>query len=151
MKITTDKTNYLLVTAGDSRLSGTDYAVITIDDKLLEQLKKAKMLIDISKGTPGGVNIQMDDDSCNYLEVEKLNESLFQRIEQLKQNKELRHEYIDQELYNELIETCAIETSYSGNLNVAGDRFSFELYDEGGGEGYYLVFRTEDIPLNEVL
>ena len=141
----------MLVTAGDSRFSGTDYAVITIDDTLLEQLKKAKMLIDISKGTPGGVTIQIDEDSCSFLEVKKLNKGLFQRIEQLKQNDYWQYGYIDQELYSELIETCEIETSYSGSLNVAGDRFSFELYDEASSEGHYLVFRTEDIPLNVVI
>lgn len=146
-----DKTNYLLVVAGDSRLSGTDYAVITIDGTLLAQLKKAKMLIEISKATPGGINIQMDDDSCSYLEVEKLNKSLFHRIEQLRQSKEWQYGYIDQELYRELIETCEIETSYSGNLNVAGDKFSFELYDEASTDGYYLVFRTNDIPIDAIL
>ena len=109
------------------------------------------MLIDISKGTSGAVNIQMDDESCTYLEVEKLNEGLFQRIEQLKQNEDWRYGYIDQELYNELIESCGIETCCSGSLNFGGENFSFELYDEALNDGLYLVYRTEDIAISAVL
>jgi hypothetical protein len=151
MKITTDKTKYLLVTAGDSQLSGTDYAVIVINKTLLVQLNSAKEILGASKGSPGRITIQMMDNSCTYLEVEKLNESLFQHIEQLQDNERWKFGYIDQELYNELIETCAIETSYSGNLNVSSDSFSFELYDEASSDGLYLIYRTEDIPISTVI
>ena len=151
MEITTEKTNYLLVLAGDSGCCGTDYAIITVDDTLLHQLKSGAETLNASRGAPGGINVQMMDFSCQYLEVEKLNENLFHRIEQLKQNKEWQYGYVNKELYDELIVSSEIETCCSGTLNFGSDSFWFELYDEASTDGYYLVFRTNQIPIIAVL
>jgi len=151
MEITTEKTNYLLVLAGDSGCCGTDYAIITVDDTLLHQLKSGAETLNASRGAPGGINVQMMDFSCQYLEVEKLNENLFHRLEQLKQNAEWQYGYVNQELYDQLIETSEIETCYSGTLNLGSDNFWFELYDEVSSDGHYIAFRTNQIPIITVL
>jgi hypothetical protein len=147
MKITTDKTNYLLVSAGDSRCSGTDYAVITIDDTLLDQLQRATKALEYA----GGGTFQMIDCSCTYLEVEKLDEGLFQEIEKLKQDIKWEYGYIGKDLHGRLMASSVIETWDGGTLNVSNGKFSFELYEEADTEGYYLVFRTNDVPVNCIL
>ena len=146
MKFTKER-NYILVAAGDSRCSGTDYAVITIDDTLIKQLHAAGKGLEYT----GGGTIQMTDCSCTYLEVDKLDEELSREIEKLKQDMKWEYSYIDQHLHDKLIESTAVETWCSGTLNVSGNKFSFELYEEADSDGLYLVFRTNDVPVDYIL
>ena len=142
MKITKEKTNYLLVTARDSRFSGTDYAILAIDDLTsASQAEEASM--NDNKDT-----LDVKSWYCIYLEVEKMSKELFNFIAESRQIEEWRFRFIDKELYDELLEHCEIDTNEYGVLQQLGDNVVFELYDEAGWEGYYIRFCTDIFPIN---
>ena len=129
MKITKEKTNYLLLPAWDSRFSGTDFAILAIDDLQSGSRKKEASMND-NKDT-------LDEKSwcCIYLEVEKLNNELYRLIEESRQTEEWTFRFIDQELYDALLEHFEIDTNNYGMLQQLGVDAIFELYDEAGSEG----------------
>jgi len=145
MKITKEKTNYLLVTAWDSRFSGTDYAILAIDDLWLSSRAKHAPQTD-SKET-----LDVNAWNCIYVEVEKLKKELYNFIAESRQIEEWRFRFIDKELYDGLLEHCEIDTSDYGILRQSGDDAVFELYDEAGSEGYYIRFSSDIFPLSALL
>ena len=137
MKITKEKTNYLLVTARDSRFSGTDYAILAIDDLTsASQAEEASM--NDNKDT-----LDVKSWYCIYLEVEKMSKELFNFIAESRQIEEWRFRFIDKELYDELLEHCEIDTNDYSVLQQSEEGINFELYDEAGSEGYYMRFSTD--------
>jgi len=142
MKITKEKTNYLLVTAWDSRFSGTDYAILTIDD-----LCSASRATEMShKDNEGKLDVKAWN--CIYVEVEKMSKKLYNFIAESRQNEEWTFRFIDKELYNALLEHCEIDTNDYGVLQQSEEGVNFELYDEAGSEGYYMRFSTDIFPLS---
>ena len=141
MKITKEKTNYLLVTAWDSRFSGTDYAILAIDD--LWSVSRTKEASQNDSEDTLDVNAW----NCTYVEVEKLSKELYILIEESRQIEEWRFRFIDKELYDGLLEKCKIDTNDYGELQQFGEDAVFELYDETGSEGYYMRFSTDVFPL----
>ena len=138
MKITKEKTNYLLVPAWDSRYSGTDYAILAYDNSCSEEQasqKDNKEKLDVKAW------------NCIYAEVEKTNKELYGLIAESRQLEEWTFRFIDKELYDGLREHCEIDTGDYGVLQQLTEGAVFELFDEAGSEGYYIRFSTDIFPL----
>jgi len=142
MKITKEKTNYLLVTAWDSRCSGTDYAILAIDD-----LWSASHATEMShKDNEGKLDVKAWN--CIFVEVEKMSKELYNFIDESRRNENWTFRFIDKEFHDALLEHCEIDTNDYGVLQQLGESANFELYDEAGSEGYYMRFSTDIFPLN---
>jgi len=151
MKLTNKKTSVLIVTAGDSRFSGTDLAIILVDEILINKLTAGRELIEKLKPAPRYNYIQFPDHRCIYLEVEKLWPRKYNSI--IKQIKGTHFSYctMSGKEYDELLNKCKIETCRSSHIQINPSTFSFNLYEENGSEGEFMEFITNEIDISFVL
>jgi len=142
MDITNEKTEYLLVPAGDSRLSGTDYAILAFNPLWsASRIKEKAPLENLGKRDTDAWN-------CIYIEVEKLSKELHNFIDESRKNEEWEFRFIDKDLYDKLLENCEIETGDYGILHQSTEEAYFELYDEASTDGYYMRFCTDSFPIS---
>ena len=148
MKITTENTGFMLVKAWDSRDSGTDFAIIRDTDLTLNKITSYQKAREYFKENSIEGGIVMNGDDCDFTEIEKLNPTIYNFIEQSSEDEEWDIRFIDEELYDEIYKTCRIDDIDGPGLQIFGDKLIFQLYSEGGSEGYFLEFCTHYLPVD---
>lgn len=147
MEITTEKTGYMLVNAWDSRGSGTDFAIIRLTDRLSNQIDCALQAQEVFRKNSNSAHLIINCGDCEFAEIEKLNEELFKFIEQSTEDDDWKIQYINEELYDAIYEICRIADIEYPDLRIIGDELIFQLFSEGGSEGYFLEFCTHYLPV----